>query len=89
MVERDMARAVNLVNDRMVRIGVVGTAGDVIERLEPLVAAGVQQRYRIFIENSHDHIGKVAQALTGHWPDGLGDIPAKHYTLRFEQYEAN
>ncbi|MCA9986759.1 MAG: NAD(P)-binding domain-containing protein [Anaerolineales bacterium] len=53
------------------------------------VAAGVQQRYRIFIENSHDHIGKVAQALTGHWPDGLGDIPAKNYTLRFEQYEAN
>ena len=26
----------------MVRIGVVGTAGDVIERLEPLVAAGVE-----------------------------------------------
>ncbi len=42
MVERDMARAVSLVDDRMVRIGVVGTAGDVIARLEPLVAAGVQ-----------------------------------------------
>ena len=53
------------------------------------VAAGVQQRYRIFIENSHHHIGKVTQAITGQWPDGLGDIPAKNYTLRFEQYEAN
>ena len=42
MVARDMARAVSLVDDRMLRIGVMGTANDVIERLEPLAAAGVQ-----------------------------------------------
>lgn len=42
MVERDLERAVSLVNDRMLRVGVVGTAADVIERLEPLVAAGVR-----------------------------------------------
>lgn len=42
MVERDMDRAVSMVDDRMLRIGVVGTASDVIERLEPLAAAGVE-----------------------------------------------
>jgi 5,10-methylenetetrahydromethanopterin reductase len=41
MVERDQAKAMALVDDRMLRIGVVGTAEDVIARLEPLVAAGV------------------------------------------------
>ncbi len=42
MVERDEEKAISLVDDRMLRIGVVGGARDVIERLEPLVAAGVQ-----------------------------------------------
>ena len=42
MVARDVEHAVSLVNDRMVRIGVVGGAEDVIARLEPLVAAGVR-----------------------------------------------
>lgn len=40
MVDRDEEKAIGLVNDRMLRIGVVGTPQDVIERLEPLVAAG-------------------------------------------------
>ncbi len=38
-VERDEEKAIGLVDERMLRIGVVGV-GDVIERLEPLVAAG-------------------------------------------------
>lgn len=42
MVERDVARAVSLVDARMLRIGIVGRAPDVIARLEPLVAAGVR-----------------------------------------------
>jgi 5,10-methylenetetrahydromethanopterin reductase len=42
MVERDIARAVAMVDERMLRIGVVGAPSDVIERLEPLVAAGVR-----------------------------------------------
>ena len=42
MVERDVARAVNMVDERMLRIGVVGAPREVIERLEPLVAAGVR-----------------------------------------------
>jgi 5,10-methylenetetrahydromethanopterin reductase len=42
MVERDVARAVSLVDDRMLRIGVVGEPADVIARLEPLVEAGLR-----------------------------------------------
>jgi 5,10-methylenetetrahydromethanopterin reductase len=42
MVERDEARAIALVDERMLRIGVVGAPHEVIERLEPLVAAGAQ-----------------------------------------------
>lgn len=40
MVERDEEKAIALVDERMLRIGVVGGPHDVIERLEPLVAAG-------------------------------------------------
>jgi len=40
MVERDEEKAIALVDERMLRIGIVGGASEVIERLEPLVAAG-------------------------------------------------
>ena len=53
------------------------------------VAAGVQQRYSLFIENCHEHAGKITQEITGHWPDGLGNIPSRNYALAFEQIEAN
>ncbi len=42
MIERDEEKAINLVDERMLRIGVVGQPKAVIERLEPLVAAGAQ-----------------------------------------------
>lgn len=41
-VERDEEKAIALVDDRMLRVGVVGSSADLIERLEPLVAAGVE-----------------------------------------------
>lgn len=41
MVERNEEKAIGLVDERMLRIGVVGSPMAVIERLEPLVAAGV------------------------------------------------
>jgi 5,10-methylenetetrahydromethanopterin reductase len=41
-VERNEAKAVAMVDERMMRIGVVGQPSDVIARLEPLVAAGAQ-----------------------------------------------
>ena len=53
------------------------------------VAAGVQQRYSLFIENCHDHAGKIVQALTGRWPDGLGSVPSRNYQLAFAQIAAN
>ncbi len=40
MVENDMNRGCQLVDERMLRIGVVGDPGELIARLEPLVAAG-------------------------------------------------
>lgn len=40
-VERNEEKAIALVDDRMLRIGVVGGPEEVIARLEPLVAAGV------------------------------------------------
>jgi 5,10-methylenetetrahydromethanopterin reductase len=42
MCERDMAKARALVTPQMLRIGVVGTPFDLIERLEPLVTQGVR-----------------------------------------------
>ena len=53
------------------------------------VAAGVQQRYTLFIENCHDHAGKITQAVTGHWPAALGNVPARNYDLDFSQIQAN
>jgi 5,10-methylenetetrahydromethanopterin reductase len=41
-VERNEAKAVAMVDECMMRIGVVGQPSDVITRLEPLVAAGAQ-----------------------------------------------
>ncbi|MFW6069294.1 MAG: LLM class flavin-dependent oxidoreductase [Chloroflexota bacterium] len=41
-VERNEAKAVDMVDERMMRIGVVGQPSDVIARLEPLVADGVR-----------------------------------------------
>jgi 5,10-methylenetetrahydromethanopterin reductase len=42
MVEQDEEKAIGLVDERMLRIGIVGGPREVIERLEPLVAAGAQ-----------------------------------------------
>ncbi|WP_255603705.1 NAD(P)-binding domain-containing protein [Oscillochloris sp. ZM17-4] len=52
-------------------------------------AAGVQQRYRLFIENCHEHAGKIAQAITGRWPEALGNAAGRNYELPFEQIQAN
>ena len=42
MVENDLAKARNLVTPQMLRIGIAGTAHDLIERLETLTTLGVQ-----------------------------------------------
>jgi thioredoxin reductase (NADPH) len=53
------------------------------------VAAGVQQRYVLFIENSHEHAGKITQAITGRWPAVLGDVRGRNYALGLEEIQAN
>ncbi|MFV9505845.1 MAG: NAD(P)-binding domain-containing protein [Oscillochloridaceae bacterium umkhey_bin13] len=53
------------------------------------VAAGIQQRYTLFIENCHEHVAAIVQAITGRAAGALGDVPARTYGLAFEQYEAN
>lgn len=53
-------------------------------------AAGKRQdRYTLFIENSHVHVGRIVQALTGHWPAPLGTVAARQYELELRQFEAN
>ncbi|HEY9089541.1 MAG TPA: NAD(P)-binding domain-containing protein [Anaerolineaceae bacterium] len=53
------------------------------------VAAGTQTNYRLFIENTHVHVGKIVQALTGRWPDRLGTVPPRHYDQPLEDIQAN
>jgi thioredoxin reductase (NADPH) len=53
-------------------------------------AAGeTQDRYRLFIENTHEHVAKIMQHLTGQPPERLGTIPARNYELELKQFEAN
>lgn len=53
------------------------------------VAAGIQQRYVLFIENSHEHVHKITRALTGDAPAALGDVQKRNYDLALEAIEAN
>jgi thioredoxin reductase (NADPH) len=53
------------------------------------VAAGIQQRYTLFIENCHEHAAAIAQAITGGRPANVGDVPARNYDLTLEQIKAN
>lgn len=53
------------------------------------VAAGIQQRYTIFIENAHEHVGKITADITGRWPEKLGDVRSRNYELAFEDIAAN
>lgn len=52
-------------------------------------AAGTQTKYRLFVENCHEHVGKIALALTGRWPSKLGTIPARQYEMPLEDIETN
>ena len=53
------------------------------------VAAGVQQSYSLFIENSHEHVGKIVEAITGRWPDRIGAVAARTYSLPLHDIIAN
>ncbi len=53
-------------------------------------AAGQQQKkYSLFIENCHQHVGKIVAAITGQWPEKLGTIEARRYDLPLADIQAN
>lgn len=52
-------------------------------------AGGDQNRYRLFIENCHEHVGKIVAAITGQWPEKLGTIPARQYSVPLAYFQAN
>lgn len=53
-------------------------------------AAGAHQdRYRLFIENTHDHVVKIVRHITGHSPERVGTIPQRNYELALKEIEAN
>ncbi len=52
-------------------------------------AAGTQKRYRLFIENCHEHVGKILFGLTGEWPEKLGTVPERRYEPPFKHIQAN
>jgi thioredoxin reductase (NADPH) len=53
------------------------------------IAGEKQDRYRVFIENSHEHVAKIVQAITGQLPARIGTIPARTYELPLKDFEAN
>ncbi len=48
-----------------------------------------QEKYTVFIENSHVHVGRIVQALTGRWPARLGTVPSRQYELALKDFETN
>lgn len=52
-------------------------------------AAGSQVRYKLFLENTHVHVGKIALALTGRWPERLGTIAERQYEPPYEKIQDN
>lgn len=52
-------------------------------------AAGSQKRYTLFIENCHDHVGKIVASISGIWPDELGTVHPRRYNLPFQDIQAN
>lgn len=48
-----------------------------------------QEKYSLFVENTHVHVGRIVQALTGRWPDKLGTVPSRRYELPLEAIQAN
>ena len=42
-------------------------------------AAGIQTRYTLSIENSHEHVTRIVTAITGRRPHKIGTIEARRY----------
>lgn len=52
-------------------------------------AGGTQERFTYFISTSHDHVAKIAKAITGITPAKLGTVPARNNAVTWEEVKAN
>ena len=64
-------------------------AGTAAAGIQSAVRYAENSKYRLFIENTHDHVGKIVQHLTGHWPEQLGAVPERQYDLPLEEIQSN
>ncbi len=52
-------------------------------------AGGTQERFKLFISTTHDHVGKIVRCITGKSPGPLGTVPARNNAVTFEEVKAN
>jgi thioredoxin reductase (NADPH) len=52
-------------------------------------AAGHQTKYRLSIENCHEHVAKIVGAIAGQTSVPVGTIPARKYDVSLEEIQAN
>lgn len=48
-----------------------------------------EEKYRFFIENSHEHVAKIIRHITGQTPKRLGTIPQRKYDLPLNAIDTN
>lgn len=53
-------------------------------------AGGSQSRkFKYFISTTHDHVGKITQAITGQIPDKLGTVDARNNAVSWQEVRLN
>ncbi len=50
---------------------------------------GTQSRFKLFISTTHDHVGKVVTAITGHAPKQLGTVGSRNNAVTWQEVQAN
>jgi thioredoxin reductase (NADPH) len=64
-------------------------AGTAAAGIQSAVQDTEKSKYRLFIENTHEHVGKIVRQITGHWPEQLGAVPERQYELPLEEIQSN
>ncbi|HZD11664.1 MAG TPA: NAD(P)-binding domain-containing protein [Candidatus Binatia bacterium] len=52
-------------------------------------AGGSQVKFEHFISTSHDHVARIAKALTGRLPERLGSVQARNNAVSWEEVKSN
>lgn len=50
---------------------------------------GTQERFKLFISTTHDHVGKVVRAITGQSPPKLGTVASRNNAVTWQEVQAN